>query len=125
MGTNIRSTCCDCEYEFPDPSIREPCPRCGATRRKVLVSIEETLSLRGGLVAKQSRPGWPRFLRKLISRRKLSRGGREAHEVLDIDRTDPQTTVKRHHVEELVDGTWQVVHDETECRPAQRRPPVV
>ena len=87
------------------------------------MSLEGTLSLREGLTAKQSRPGWPRFLRKFTSRHKLSRGGKEAHEVLDIDHTDPHVTVKRHHVEELINGGWTVVHDETESHPAKRRPP--
>lgn len=68
-------------------------------------------------------PGWKGFLRRIITRTKLSRRGRQAREVLEIDRSDAQKTVKRHHVEELEDDEWKVVHHEEEEYPAKRRPP--
>jgi len=122
MTTTIQAICDECRYEFADPSIREPCPRCGVTRRKVFVTLQGEITMRGGLTAKQLRPGWPGFLRKLIARRKLSREGKEVHEVQEYDRSDMQKTVKHHRVEELQDGEWKLVHEHEEEYRAKRRP---
>jgi hypothetical protein len=80
------------------------------------------MTVQEGLSLEQRRPGWPGLVRSLVSRYKRSRSGREAREVLDIDRSDMQKTVKRHHVEEFQDGEWNVVHDEHVESQAKRRP---
>jgi len=123
MTADIQAVCCECRHELPDPSASGPCPNCGATRRLVLVGLAGTLSFETELAVKQSQPGWSRFLRTLVSRHKISKSGRPAREVLDIDHTDPIMTVKRHHVEEVAEDGWKVAHDETECYPAKHRPP--
>jgi len=87
------------------------------------VSLKGTMTFGGGIAAKQRRQGWPGFLRRLVSRDKVSKSGRPAREVLDIDRTDPNMTLKRHHVEEFAEDGWKVVHDEKESYPAKHRPP--
>lgn len=122
MDESIRPTCADCGREFADPSVREPCPNCGSERRKIFVSLlGEQPAPHKELVVE--RHGWRGFLRRIITRTKLSRLGTEAREVLDIDRSDMQKTVKRHRVEELEDGEWRVVHQHEEEYPAKRRPP--
>jgi len=84
--------------------------------------MREGLKLREGLVLETRWPGWTRFIRRIIDRAKVSRQGREAHEVLEIDRTDPHKTTKYHRVDELVDGQWKTVHDHREEVDAKRRP---
>lgn len=123
MPAGVQAFCEDRGNEFMNPSAGEPCPECGARRRKVLATLGESLSAGEGLVAEQRLPGWKRFLRKFTSRQKLSRRGKKAREVLDIDRTHPEETVKYHHVEELEDGEWKVIHHHEDHFPARRRPP--
>lgn len=123
MGeTDIRAVCADCEYEFTDFSGHVPCPQCGGTRRHAYITVQEKLKLREGLVLEANRPGWKRFVRRVVDRTKLSRHGKEAREILDIDRSDLYKTKKRHHVEELTDGQWKTVHDHREEFDAKRRP---
>ena len=62
-------------------------------------------------------------MRRIVDRAKLSRQGKEAREILDIDRSDLQKTKKYHHVEELVNAQWKTVHDHREEFDAKRRPP--
>jgi len=122
MSTTVRAVCAECEHEFRDPSVRQPCPQCGATRRNIFLGLQEQMTVQEGLSLKQRRPGWPGLVRRLVRRYKQSRSGREAREVLDIDRSDIQKTVKRHHVEEFRDGEWKVVHCHEVESPAKRRP---
>lgn len=86
------------------------------------VIIKNKVKVRGSLGLIQKRQGWPKFLRKFINRRKLSRRGKEAREILEIDRSDKEKTVKRHKVWELNNDKWELVHDEHEEYPAKRRP---
>jgi len=124
MGeTNIRAVCAECGYEFTDLSSREPCPQCGGTRRHAYVTMRETVKLRESTVLEANQPGWKGFVRRIVDRTKLSRQGKEAREILDIDRSDLQKTKKYHHVEELVNGQWKTVHDTQEEFDARRRPP--
>lgn len=122
MSTTVRAVCAECEQGFADPSVRQPCPQCGATRRDIFLGLQEQVSAEEWFSPRQRRPGWPGQVRRLVSRYKRSRSGLEAREVLDIDRSDMQKTVKRHHVEELQNGEWKVVHDEETEFPAKRRP---
>jgi predicted nucleic acid-binding Zn-ribbon protein len=118
-----RAVCAECGYEFADSSNLGPCPQCGGTRRQVHLTMREGLKLREGFVLETRWPGWKRFVRRIIDRAKLSRQGREAHEVLEIDRSDHQKTKKYHRVDELVDGQWETVHEHREEADAKRRPP--
>jgi hypothetical protein len=57
------------------------------------------------------------------NRVKRSFHGILAREILVIDRSHPEKTVKTHHVEERQpDGSWKTVHDERVEYPAKRRP---
>ena len=124
MGeTDVRAVCAECGYEFTNPSNHETCPQCGGTRRHAYITMRETLKLRGGIVLQANRRGWKRFVHRIADRTKLSRQGKEAREILDIDRSDLQKTTKRHHVEEFRDGQWKTVHDHREEFDAKRRPP--
>ncbi len=124
MGeTDNRAVCAECGYEFADSSNLGPCPQCGGTRRQVYLTMREGLKLREGFVLEASWPGWKRFVRRIMNRTKLSRQGREAHEILDIDRSGLQKTTKYHHVEELINGQWKTVHEHREEFDAKRRPP--
>lgn len=49
--------------------------------------------------------------------------GKEARELLDIDRSHPEKTIRRHRVEENHGRRWRVVHEHTDEAPAKRRPP--
>ena len=80
--------------------------------------------MRESLVLEANRSGWRRFVRRLVNRTKFSRQGKEAREILDIDRSDPQKTKKYHRVEELEDGQWKTIHEHQEEFGAKRRPPV-
>jgi len=119
-----KRACMGCGYEFGDFSDCEPCPLCGGVRRRVSVikMMRERIELSEGSVFEAKRPGWKRFLRKVVDRAKRSRQGKKAREILDIDRTNPQKTTKYHHVEELTDGEWVTVHDHREEFDAKRRP---
>jgi predicted nucleic acid-binding Zn-ribbon protein len=124
MGeTDNRAVCAECGYEFSDPSNQEACPQCGGTRRQIYLTMRETLELRESTVFQANRPGWKRFVRRIVNRTKLSRQGKKAREILDIDRSDLQKTKKYHHVEELINGQWETVHNEQEEFDAKRRPP--
>lgn len=124
MGeADIRAVCAECGYEFTDSSSRGLCPQCGGTRRHAYITTRETLKLRESTVLEANRPGWKRFVRRIVDRTKLSRQGKEAHEILDIDRSDLQKTTKYHHVEELTNGQWKSVHNHREEFDAKRRPP--
>lgn len=121
--TDIRALCAECGYEFTNPSKREACPQCGGTRRHAYVTTRGTLKLRASTALEVNRPGWKGFVRRIVDRAKLSRQGKEAREILDVDRSDLQKTKKYHHVEELVNGQWKTVHDHQEEFEAKRRPP--
>lgn len=121
--TNIRAVCAECGYEFTDLSSHEPCPQCGGTRRHAYITMREELKLCEGSVLEANRPGWKGFVRRIVNRTKLSRQGKEAREILDIDRSGLQKTKKHHHVEELMNGQWKTVHDHREEFDAKRRPP--
>lgn len=85
--------------------------------------MREELKLREGFVLEANRPGWKGFVRRIVNRTKLSRQGKEAREILDIDRSSLQKTKKYHHVEELMSGQWKTVHDHRDEFDAKRRPP--
>jgi hypothetical protein len=69
------------------------------------------------------RPGYTGRAVDMKRHRKTSAHGIPAFETLTIDRTDPNVTVKTHHVEEQQDdATWKIVHDERKTSPAKRRP---
>jgi len=120
--TDNRVICAECGYQFADSSGHEACPQCGGTRRHIYLIMRERLKLREGFVLETNRPGWKRFVRRIVDRSKLSRQGREAHEILDIDRSGLQKTTKYHHVEELINGQWKTVHEHREEFDAKRRP---
>ena len=123
MGeTNIRAVCAECGYEFKDLSSHEPCPQCRGIHRHIYITTRDTLKLRESTVFQANRPGWKRFVRRIVNRTKLSRQGKEARETLDIDRSDLQKTKKYHHVEELTNDQWRTVHDHQEEFEAKRRP---
>lgn len=116
--------CSSCSHVFAEAEPRVPCSSCGDTRRtrngvgmfEAKVSIAEVR-------ARQKRPGFGGWVRSWLSRNKVSRRGIPAREVLDMDRSHPQKTVKRHHVEELrPDGSWETVHEEEVEYAAKRRP---
>jgi len=86
------------------------------------VHVQEAVRTRESFTLVQRRQGWKGFLRKLISRDKPSRLGKDAREELEIDRSDMNKTIKRHHVKEFENGEWITVHDETLEYPAKRRP---
>lgn len=122
MSTTVRAVCAQCGQEFADPSVTQPCPQCGAIRRNIFVGIQEGITIRAGIGLKERRPGRPGLVRSLVIRYKRSRSGREAREVLDIDRSHMQRSVKRHRVEEFQDSEWKAVHQENVESPAKRRP---
>jgi len=72
---------------------------------------------------RQERPGFPGWLLDMVDRFKFSRAGVDAHEVLVIDRSDPDKTVKTHRVEELLDGQWETRHQHREEWPAKTKRP--
>ncbi len=114
--------CIKCHYEFEDPTRKMPCPNCGSLEQSIHVLVRDEARGRDSLSLEQRQKGWPGFLRRIIDRWKLSRQGKEAREVLAIDRSDFDKTVKRHLVEEFENGEWKIVHDEYEEFPAKRRP---
>lgn len=72
---------------------------------------------------RQRRPGFPGWLITIVNRIKRSWHGILARETLIVDRSDPHSTLKTHHVEEQQpDGTWKIVHNEKEEFEAKRRP---
>ena len=111
-------TCPACGYVYGEGE-RLPCPSCGSH----LAAVELTARVE---VLASLRAVWRRAGFALVShleRMKRSAHGKLARERLRFDRTDPEATVKAHHVEERRDdGTWDVVHDEREEHPARRRP---
>lgn len=114
--------CSSCGHVFPEPGPRVPCPSCGETRRTRdgVGTIETRASI--SFRARHKRPGFGGWVRDLLSRDKVSGHGIRAREILDIDRSHPQKSVKRHHVEELQpDGSWKTVHEEKVEYPAKRR----
>lgn len=80
---------------------------CG--HKHVIVTVSETVTLRSGVKAEvKDKSG--KTKRKVMSRQKLSKRGREAREELDIDIVGNR---KRHHVEEQDEkGEWKTVHHE-------------
>jgi hypothetical protein len=89
----------------------KPCSACGSPKRKIEVTLTDSISFRPSLkgTVKDS-TGWKRV--KLYVRNKLSKHGKEAKEVLKIDK---QANRKYHHVEEQnPDGSWSTVHHEDE-----------
>lgn len=115
--------CSSCGHVFVEPEPRVPCPSCGDTRRtRDGVGVVETNASVAEVRARQKRPGFGGWVRDWRSRDKLSLRGIPAREVLDLDRSHPQKTVKRHHVEELrPDGSWETVHEEEIEYEAKRR----
>jgi hypothetical protein len=85
--------------------------------------LEANLSFETELTIEHRRPGFSGLVTKLIDRHKRGgKSGRPASEVLRIDRSDPNVTVKTHHVEEQApDGTWTCEHDERVESPAKHR----
>jgi len=120
---DITAVCAQCGYGFNDPSIHEPCPMCGSTTRNVSVTTSDTVELHEGLALEANRPGWKGFIRRYISRTKLSLTGKKAKEVLDINRSSLEKTTKYHRVEEFDKGEWRTVHEHQEEHEAKRRPP--
>lgn len=116
--------CSRCGFAFSSPEPRIACPVCGETARTWSLRRDVTLEMHGDLAAKQKRPGFPGFVKSVVTRLKRSRRGLLARERLEIDRTDSTKTTKIHLVEEQQpDGTWKLVHDEHVEWPAKRRPP--
>jgi hypothetical protein len=119
------TSCLDCGLERDDDIPL--CPRCGSKREakalRVDIRIDKAASRESPNVRMRVKwPGIPGYTQD--ARRKYRRAGASGNQVRDelhIDRTALEVTVKRHHVEELVDGEWQTVHEEEECYPAKRR----
>jgi hypothetical protein len=101
--------CGDCGKEL---TINEkPCSACGSPKRRIEVTVTESITVRPSLkgTVKDSK-GWKKT--KLYVRNKVSKHGKEAKEVLKIDK---EANRKYHHVEEQnSDGSWTTVHHEDE-----------
>lgn len=117
-----RITCAECHQALALSAANEPCPACGALDRAV-EDADEALALES-LRVEVKRLGWKEPVMKLIRRHKVSKRGRKAREEQDYDRSHPEITTKRHHVQERgTDGMWQVVHDTFEVFPSKHRSP--
>ena len=116
--------CSKCGFDFGESAERYPCPHCGTTARLYSVSMSASVGMRATLKGTHRRPGFAGFVTEFVSRMKRARTSRLlAKEDLRIDRSDPNKTVKTHHVEEFQsDGTWKVEHDHRDEYPAKRRP---
>lgn len=99
--------CGDCGKEWDQN--KETCSYCGSTKKCAPFFAEGKVGMRTGLklgVCNQE----GKTSRKVYSRSKLSKHGKETREYLDID---IEGNRKVHHVEEQSeDGAWKTVHDE-------------
>ena len=85
------------------------CPRCGSTKRKVFIVVTDSITLRNSLQGKK-RDVSGKIKEKFYVRSKVSRKGKEAKEILTINKEKMR---KYHQVEELDEhGNWIVVYDE-------------
>ena len=116
------AACSECGSTFVGTEPRAACCKCGSTRRTFQgqVNLVATAELSFGL--RQKQPGTPGWLVTIIDRVKTSLHGRRAKEVLMLDRSTPDKTVKSHRVQEQQDdGSWKTVHEHREEFPAKRR----
>ena len=118
------ASCTSCGFDRTGSPEGEPCPQCGATARLFGLSMGASVGVLASIGGKHRRPGFAGFVTEFLSR--MKRAGKSrllAKEDLRIDRSDPDKTVKTHHVEEFQpDGTWKVEHDHRDEFPAKRRP---
>jgi len=119
----IAASCSGCRMPLADTDPRIPCPRCGSARRTFENQIVEILAVgEASFRLRQKRPGIPGWLLSIVDRFKTSRHGHRAKEVLIIDRSARDKTVKYHQVQEQQpDGSWQEVHKHQPEFPARRR----
>ncbi len=122
--TPLQPACVGCGWVFAPTVPRIACPQCGDTRRACRLEVTASMEALAQVNAKQKRADYPGdFVTNMTTRTKRSRHGKLAHEVLEIDRSDPSVTVKRHRVwEQQPDGSWEFVHEHTVTWPAKRRP---
>ena len=118
----IQTSCLKCCYIFSEQDVNLPCPKCGNIDKFHSLHAVDHINLLDGIHGVQKRKGYPRNVVEYKERTKISKKGRLAKEKLYIDRTNKDTTIKIHHVEELLGSEWKVVHDEIEQFPAKRRP---
>jgi hypothetical protein len=110
-----RVICGRCEASIDEPpdvsaGDRKPCPRCGATTRRIDVAISATIEARSDLGLKQRRPGFKRPIHEQKSGSSFSvRLKRWMRRTRVIDRendcyaekvVDPQTGETVHHCDE-------------------------
>jgi hypothetical protein len=101
--------CGDCGKELTVDE--KPCSRCGSTKRKIHVSLSDSMIGRDSLKGKV-RDQTGKIKSKFYARSKISKQGKEAKETLRIDIAGNR---KLHHVEEQQkNGCWTVVHHEDE-----------
>jgi len=115
--------CKDCCHPVPLYTPRTLCPKCGCTLRHQSVTLVDVLTITDASL-KGRHKDTTGFLKSEFERRRKTAGesGRPADEILSIDRTRPDVTIKRHQVWEIDErGERRLVHDE-ECHyPAKRR----
>jgi hypothetical protein len=125
-GGAYRMTCAWCCHQGApgETESQWPCPGCGREEAVSLVWVPDEPGKRGSLVVRNARPGYPGIVRSYLHRDKPSgRTRRPAHEVLVLDRSAREQSIKWHIVWELGDrGEWVIVHEHEEAFSAKRRP---
>ena len=101
--------CGDCGKQLT--ADEKPCSSCESPKRRIETTFTESISFQPSLKGTvRDSTGWKRV--KLYVKDKLSWHGKEAREVLKIDK---EANRKYHHVEEQnPDGSWTTVHHEDE-----------
>lgn len=110
--------CMDCKTELE--TGEQKCPKCGSGNKEI--SLSEKIQLLDKLKGKVKDEKTPGAIKQFTSRTKIAgNSGNIARENLSIDRSDKDHTIKKHKVEEFIDGKWVTVHEHTETYEAKRR----
>ena len=114
--------CAECGHPLGDTP--GPCPNCGAVARLTRLVLHETIGLQDNLSRLKAKDGDGNLTYK--SRQVLRVSGKTklpARNLLAIDRSDPEQTLKHHQVwERQPDGTETLEHDEHVASRAKHRP---
>lgn len=108
--------CADCGREL-SPQMSS-CPNCGSTKRNKYIKIIAQIYSDFGGKTKDKNKVRTEFHKKL----KLSKKGKIAKEELVIDKPNDR---KYHHVEELENEKWTVVHHEDKPLPKKAKKNIV
>ena len=110
--------CADCETRLEDGISK--CPKCDSSNKRL--DFEDTISITDQLKGKVKDQTTPRNVVEFTYRMKIAgESGNLVREELTIDRRDGKETIKRHRVEEFINGEWEVVHEHSKSYKAKRR----